>query len=319
MKVLVMPAWMKPYMAKLRRDYPQHRFVEVGSAEVAKEAVDAEVVFGYLSSGQFKTARSLKWIQTAGAGVEGLLGRVPEIAESGVIVTNARGAGAPIIGEHAVAMMLALARQFLRFEQDRRDRRWDQDGALEVVEYLGGKTAGIIGFGKSGRETGWRCKALGMSVIALDRHPVDGDPVVDQVWTDDRLADLLGESDYVVVTVPLTPESRNLIGANELAMMKRTARLIVTSRGGIVDQVALGTALRDGTIAGAALDTVAEEPMPADDPLWEAPNLIITPHIAGNAEPELLDRRTFAIFEENLRRYVKGLPLMNVVNKRLGY
>ena len=319
-KVLLIPRLGDRYYSGLRDRHPDVDLVEAASqTDVDRHAVDAEVVYGYLNAEQFESAASLRWIQGLDAGVEGLFRRIPALASSDVVLTNARGAGAPIIGEHAVALILALARQLPRFEQDKRDRRWDSEGALESVEYAGDKTVGIIGFGKSGKEIGWRCKALGMSVVALDRHPVDGDPIVEQVWTLDRLPELLGRADYVVVTVPQTPETVDLIGDRELRQMKRSARLIVTSRGRIVNQDALVQALKEGVIAGAGLDTVDEEPLPAEDELWSLPNVIITPHIAGNAEPELLERRTFAIFAENLRRYLAGQPLLNVVDKRLGY
>jgi phosphoglycerate dehydrogenase-like enzyme len=295
-------------------------FVEAASdADVDLNVTDADVVYGYLNAEQFESATSLRWLQVLGAGVEGVLSGIPALVSSDVVLTNGRGAGAPIIGEHAVAMILALARQFPRFEQDKRDHRWDTEGVFDSLEYAGDKTVGIVGFGKSGRETGWRCKALGMSVLALDRYPMDGDPIVEQVWTADRLPELLALADYVVVTVPQTPETVDLIGDQELRQMKRSARLIVTSRGRIVNQAALVRAIKEGVIAGAGLDTVDEEPLPADDELWSLPNVIITPHIAGNAEPELLERRTFAIFAENLRRYLAGQPLFNVVDKTLGY
>ena len=156
-----------------------------------------------------------------------------------------------------------------------------------------------------------------MNVIALDKHPVDGEPVVERVWGLDRLPELLSQSDFVVVTVPYTPANENMIGARELAMMKPTARLIVTSRGRIVEHRALVQALREKRIAGAGLDTVVTEPLPPDNELWDMPNVIITPHIAGNS-PEL-DGRTFAIFEENFARYLAGQPLINVVDKKLRY
>ena len=308
------------YYGTLRDTHPDADLVEaLSAADVDRHVIDAEVVYGYLNAEQFESATALRWIQGLDAGVEGFFRRVPALVSSHVVLTNARGAGAPIIGEHAVALILALARQFPRFEQDKRDHRWDSAGALESVEYAGDKTVGIIGFGKSGREIGWRCKALGMSVLVLDRHPIDGDPIVEQVWTLDRLPELLERADYVVVTVPQTPETVDLIGDHELRLMKRSARLIVTSRGRIVNQAALVRALKDGVIAGAGLDTVDEEPMPAEDELWSAPNVIITPHIAGNAEVELLEQRTFAIFAENLHRYLTGQPLINVVDKTLGY
>ena len=320
MKILVLADWGMPYYGELKERYPAIDLVEAYTpAEIQQHIADAEVIFGYLTSEQFDAANSLKWIQTLDAGMEGLFRPVPQVASSDVMVTNARGAGAPLIGEHALAMIFALGRQFPRFWQDKKDHKWDQDGALTAVEFLGNKTVGIIGFGKSGRETAWRCQAMGMTVIALDKEPVDGDPIVDEVWTLDRLPDLLWQSDYVVVTAPFTPANNGMIGKSELAMMKRSARLVVTSRGRLVDHAALVNALRDGEIAGAALDTVVQEPLPADNELWDIPNLIITPHIAGNGEQEILDRRTFDIFSQNLGRYLGGYPLINVVDKRKQY
>ena len=188
---------------------------------------------------------------------------------------------------------------------------------MSIVQIVEGKTAGIVGLGKSGMEIGLRCRALGMDVLAVDRHDVSGEPVVEEVWSLDRLGDLLEASDFVVLTVPMTPENEGMIGAAELAQMKESAYLIVTSRGRLVDHAALVDALRTKRIAGAGLDVVAEEPLPPDNVLWELENVVITPHIAGNS-PEL-DERTFRIFEDNLHRYVNGQPLRNVVDKRLQY
>lgn len=316
MKVLVLPDWAAPYCDSLKQRHPG---VDIATPQSASELEghfrDTDILFGYPTSSQFDMASNLKWIQTLDAGMEGLFNNVPQVAESRVVVTNARGAGAPMIGEHALAMMFALSRQFPRFWEDKEHHRWDQDGALEVVEFLGNKTAGIIGLGKSGREIAWRCQAMGMQVVAVDREAIDADPVVEFVWTLDKLPDLLRVSDYVIVTAPYSEANANLLGRNEFATMKRSARLIVTSRGRVFDNDALAEALKNGTIAGAALDTVAEEPLHADSAFWDIPNLLITPHIAGNAEKEMLDQRTFAIFEENLGRYLTGRPLLNVVDK----
>lgn len=316
MKVLVLPDWSRQFCDSLKQTSPDIEFVTPGSeADIAAHIRDSEVLFGYPTSEQFDSAAGLKWIQTLDAGMEGLFNPVPQVAESDVIVTNARGAGAPMIGEHALAMMFALARQFPRFWNDKSNNRWDQDGALEHVEYLGDKTVGIIGFGKSGREAAWRCKAMGMNVIAVDREAVDGDPIVEFVWSLDRIDELLKASDYVVVTAPFSAANANLLGSREFGLMRKSARLIVTSRGRVFDNAALADALRNGTIAGAALDSVDPEPLPSDSELWDIPNLIITPHIAGNSEQIMLDKRTFAIFEENLGRYLVGRPLLNVVDK----
>jgi phosphoglycerate dehydrogenase-like enzyme len=320
MKALLLAEFSTPYYPTLRQEHPDLELVEVYTdKDILSEIASAEIVFGYLTAEQFAAADNLKWIQTLDAGMEGLFTAVPGIVDTDIEVTNARGAGAPMIGEHGVALMLALARQLPRFWADKSNHRWDQDGAFEVVEYLGNKTCGIVGFGKSGREIGWRAKALGMNVIAVDEQPVDGDPIVEDVWGISRLNDLLAQSDYVVVTAPYTPRNENMIGADELVLMKPTARIIVTSRGRLVEHNALVAALKSGQIAGAGLDTTIVEPLPADNELWDLPNVIITPHIAGNSEQELLDKRTVDIFAENLRRYVSGQPLINTVDKELQY
>ena len=320
MNALLLAEFGIPYYNELRVEHPDLNLIGAFSDnEIMKEIDSAEIVFGYPTEAQFAKAKSLKWIQTLDAGMEGLFNTIPEIIQSDILVTNARGAGAPMIGEHAIALMFALARQLPRFWVDKSAHRWDQEGALNVVEYLGDKTCGIIGFGKSGREIGWRAKALGMHVISVDEQPVDGDPVVEKVWGLSKLDDLLKQSDYVVVTAPYTPRNENLIGSAQLSIMKSSARIIVTSRGRLVERNALVSALRTGLIAGAALDTTSQEPLPADDELWELPNVIITPHIAGNSEKELLDKRTVDIFAENLRRYLSRQPLINIVDKQLRY
>ncbi|HJO56783.1 MAG TPA: NAD(P)-dependent oxidoreductase, partial [Nitrospinaceae bacterium] len=245
MNALLLAEFGIPYYNDLRAEHPHINLIEAFSHnEIMTEIGSAEIAFGYLTAAQFAKAKCLKWIQTLDAGMEGLFNSVPGIIESEVVITNARGAGAPMIGEHAIALMLALARQLPRFWDDKSARRWDQEGALNVVEYLGDKTCGIIGFGKSGREIGWRAKALGMYVLAVDEQPVDGDPVVEEVWGLSRLNDLLKQSDYVVITAPYTPQNENLISSAQLSIMKPSARIVVTSRGRLVEQNALASALR---------------------------------------------------------------------------
>jgi phosphoglycerate dehydrogenase-like enzyme len=318
MKALLLAEWGKPFYPRLRKRFPGVDFVEAYEpGDTQRQIADAEVVFGYPTAGQFQQAKRLKWIQTLDAGMEGFLSRVPAVVESPVVVTNAQGAGGPQIGEHAVALMLAFSRGLVHFMRLKSERRWDQKLGLSVVQMVQGRTVGIVGLGKSGMEVAWRCKALGMHVLAVDKHDVNGEPVVEDVWSVDRLGDLLEQSDYVVVTAPYTRQNENMIGAAELARMKPTAYLIVTSRGRVVEHNALVDALRRRRIAGAGLDVVVKEPLPADNELWGLDNVIITPHIAGNS-PEL-DERTYNIFEENMHRYLAGEPLRNTVDKVLGY
>ncbi len=318
MTVLLLADFGKPFYPRLRELFQEVDFVEAYTPdEIEREVPDAEVVFGYLTGSQFEAARNLKWIQTLDAGMEGLFNQVPGVVDTEIVVTNAQGAGAPMIGEHAVTMIMMFARGMDRFMAKQRAASWDQEYGLSIVQMAMGKTVGVIGLGKSGMETAWRCKALGMSVIAVDKHDVDGEPVVEDVWGLDRLGDLLGQSDFVVVTVPFTPENENMLGANEFSKMKSTAYLIVTSRGRIAEHGALVDALRSGVIAGAGLDAVVEEPLPSDNELFGLDNVVITPHIAGNS-PEL-DERTVDVFEWNMRRYLSGDSLRNVVDKRLRY
>jgi phosphoglycerate dehydrogenase-like enzyme len=285
--------------------------------DVLREIADAEVVFGYVRGNEFENAHSLRWVNTPDAGMELLFDSVPGISGTDVIVTNAQGAGAPQIGEHALSLILAFSRGLDQFMAKQRRGEWAADYGLTIVQLIQGKTAGIIGLGKSGVAIAWRCKAMGMKVIGIDKFDVDAEPAIEDVWSLSRLPELLAESDYVIVTVPYSPENENMLGAAELALMKPTARLIVTSRGRLVEHNALVAALRNGEIAGAGLDVTVEEPLPAENELWGMDNVIITPHIAGNS-PEL-DERTLRQFEENLHRYLNNEPLRNVVDKNLHY
>ena len=192
MKCLLTADLGAPYYPTLREEHPDLELVEVSSNDAILDEIEsAEAVFGYLTAEQFAAAKDLKWIQTPDAGMEGLFDAIPNIVNTDVVVTNSRGAGAPMIGEHGVALMFALARQLPRFWADKQAHRWDQDGALAVVEYLGDKTCGIVGFGKSGREIGWRAKALGRDVIAVDEQRGDGEPIGEEVWCRARLNDPL--------------------------------------------------------------------------------------------------------------------------------
>ncbi|MGN6484853.1 MAG: NAD(P)-dependent oxidoreductase, partial [Thermomicrobiales bacterium] len=162
-----------------------------------------------------------------------------------------------------------------------------------------------------------RAKAFEMNLLAVDAQAVNGDPWLDEVWPVSRLDDLLAQSDVVVVACPLTAETHHLIGAGQLALMRDDAYLIVVSRGGIVEEGALLETLRSGKLAGAGIDVVEQEPLPADDPFWDAPRMILTPHLAGASAPK--ERRVVEIFRDNLIRFQNGEPLVNAVDKARGY
>ncbi len=284
--------------------------------EIMAEVADAEVLYGFPTAEVVEAAPKLRWIQSPSAGVE-YVAKVPALVESDVVLTNTRGAHGPSIGEHAFALLLAMTRRLPICHDWQKEHHWGRKEGYRTSREVMGSTMGIVGFGAIGRGIAQRAQAFEMPLLALDAQAVDGEPWLDEVWPPSRLPELLERSDVVVVAAPLTPETHHLIGAAELARMKPDAYLIVVSRGGIVDEAALAEALRGGRLAGAALDVTEVEPLAPDSPLWDAPNLIITPHLAGDSWQK--ERRCVEIFKENLLRFSKGEPLLNVVDKRRGY
>jgi len=272
---------------------------------------DILIVSWRLPAGSVASAGSLKWIHSIGAGVDGIL--TPDVLESKAIITSSSGIHREPISEHVLAFMLSFVRSFHIFARQQMRKEWKR---YELQE-LAGKTLGIIGLGEIGSEIAIKAKALGMRVIAVKRTSGEKPTSVDQLWMQDRLKDLLGDSDFVVLSLPLTPETRGFIGEPELRAMKKSAYLINISRGKIVHEAKLIQAIREGWIAGAGLDVFEEEPLPEKSELWQMPNVIITPHVAGS-NPQYT-ARAMAIFEENLQRFLNGKPLTNLVDKKLGY
>src|SRR4051812_15622744 len=279
--------------------------------DVAREIVDADVVYGWPTLEQFQAAKSLKWIQIPSAGVE-MVCSVPEMVESDVIVTNSRGAHARVIAEHTFAMLLAFTRGIHRFEQDKAARRWSRDAALYDVFEIAGSTLGIVGYGQIGQQVAQRALGFEMEVLAVDVNPMPDAPHGVEVWGLDRLPELFERSDAVVIATPFTPETRHLINADLLNRMKPTAYLLVESRGGIVDEAALVDVLKKGKITAAGLDVFEQEPLGSDSELWDVPNLIMTPHLAGASTQK--DRRCVEILRENIGRFQRGETLVNLVD-----
>lgn len=305
-------------LAKFRAGYPDVTFTTAGSpSDVVREIADADAFFGNPTREQFLAAKKLRWIQAPSAGIE-FVQQIPELVESEVVLTNARGAHAATIAEHTFAMLLSLTRNLAFFAQAQRDHNWVRgEGYRKIRGGIAGKTMAIIGFGNIGRAIGQRAKAFEMKVIAVDANPVPAGGIADEVLPLSRLTDALRQADVVAVATPITPETRGMIGPAEIAAMKNDSYLLVVSRGGIVNEAALADALRSGHLAGAGLDVTETEPLPAEDPLWDAPNLIITPHISGGSE--LTTDLMWSIFYENVGRFVRGESLTNVTNKKLGY
>jgi D-2-hydroxyacid dehydrogenase (NADP+) len=275
---------------------------------------DAEIIYGFRLPENFITrAPKLKWFQTMSAGVDRFLD--DEFRRSSVIMTSVKGIHTTPIGEFVMCLMLMLAKQApLAFHQ-KQQKKWQPF----LAATLHSKTVGIVGLGHIGREVARLAKAFGMKVLATRRSARKAQRAryVDRLFPPAQLRELLSESDYVVLTLPLTAETRGIIGGAELHSMKPTAYLINVARGNLVDEPALVRALEEKRIAGAGLDVFATEPLPVDSPLWDLPNVIISPHIAGGMEDYVA--RATAVFCENLRRYLSGKRLINVVDKKKGY
>jgi phosphoglycerate dehydrogenase-like enzyme len=301
----------------LLNDLPDLEIVRADSpAQALALAVDADVIYGLPTADLVAAAPRLRWVQSSSAGVEYVAG-IPALVASDVIITNTRGAHGPSIGEHTFGLLLAMTREIPMCLDQQRQHLWDRNVLYRTAREIQGLTMGIIGFGAIGRGIAERAVGFGLNLIALDLHAVDGSPFVDEILPASRLDELLSAADIVVVTAPYTPQTHHLLGSAELARMRDNAYLIVVSRGGIVDEAALVAILKSGHLAGAAIDVAEVEPLPADSPLWDAPRLLITPHLAGASGPK--ERRCVEILKENLIRFAHGDPLLNMVDKRLGY
>lgn len=324
MKVLIgpNPMGLEEAIPDLKDKYPDIEFVHCANREhTARLIADTDVYMGWLNRDAFLTAKNLKWVQSPSSGVDHYLA-IPDLAESDVLLTSARGTHSACLAESALAMILAFTRGIrdaVSWQQQHTwQRAWASREARSTLVELTGSTMGIIGFGTVGRALAKRAQAFDVRVIAMDLYPVDKPDYVGELWGLDRLDDLLRRSDYVVVTVPRTPQTRDMIGARQLALMKLSAMLVVVSRGGIVNQTALVQALRGKRLAAAARDVFEPEPLPPDSELWDLENLLITPHMAGCTQFE--GRHVLDIFYENLDRFLRGAsPLRNQVDKQRGF
>jgi phosphoglycerate dehydrogenase-like enzyme len=284
--------------------------------ELAAEIADADVLYGFPNAELLRAGTSLKWIQAPSAGVN-FLQDLAELVEGEVVLTNTRGAHGPSIGEHTFALLLALTRRIPESVRAQERRHWARNELYRTSREMRGLTMGIVGYGAIGRAVAQRARGFDMEVLAVDPHPEPGAPFVVETWGMERLPELLEQSDVVVVAAPLTAQSHHLLDVAALARMKPAAYLIVVSRGGIVDEDALVDALKSGRLAGAGLDVTEVEPLASESPLWDAPNIVITPHTAGDSTEK--ERRCVEILRENLIRYASGETLLNLVDKRRGY
>lgn len=315
-------AWILPrrYVEALRRDFPQHRFLEAWDRETLRRVlVEADAAFAaFLDKDLIPSLTRLRWVQAPAAGIAHMLSS--ELAASAIVLTSARGVRARAIAEHVIMMALALARQLRLVLKRQSERTWalDEIEAAGTIRTLRGRQMGIVGLGSIGSEVARLAAGMGMRVAATRKH-VGGPqpPGVHTVLPAERLTELLSSSDLVVLSAALTAETRRLIGRDELAHTKPGAWLINIGRGQLLDDDALIEALRDGRLGGAALDVFRREPLPPDSPYWDLPNVIVTPHLSGAMEDYWTP--LVGLFAENLRRFEKSEPLINVVDKAAGY
>jgi len=284
-----------------------------------KELPDTDIFVGYsLRAEQLKDAKKLKWIHSTAAGVAQLM--YPELRDSGILVTNPSGIFSVPMAEHTMGLLLALARNFPDSVRHQDHAHWSQQELWDKPQHLteiNGKVLLIVGYGSIGREVAKRARAFEMRVWGVTRSGEGDRTHAEKIFTAAKLREALPEADYVLIAAPETAETRHLIGAAEIAKMKRGARLINVGRGSLLDEAALLRALESGALSGAAIDVAKLEPLPAQSPLWKAPNLLLTPHTRG-VRARLWDRQA-GVLLELLERWFDGQELFNRVDFARGY
>ena len=311
------PDW---FPKRLSQEFPQVNIVHLPDYKrVDEEIGDAEIVIAWsIRPEQIAAAKKLRWIHSPAAAVHQLI--FPELVNSEIVLSNAREVHGPVVAEHVIALIFALAKKIPGSVRLQEKHVWGQQilwDELPRVREVAGATVGLIGLGSIGRAVAKSAKALGMRVIAVREHPEKGSEGGDAVFGPAQIDEVFRQADYVVLATPVTASTKVIANAERLALMKLDACLINVGRGPLVDETALSTALREKKIGGAALDVFPREPLAADSPLWDVPNLLITPHTA--ALTDKLWERHYSLFSENLRRYLNGEPLLAVVDKHKGY
>jgi D-2-hydroxyacid dehydrogenase (NADP+) len=287
----------------------------------ARALPEAEVVVGGgLTEGELARAGRLRWLSSVAAGLDEIV--TPALLARGVVVTNASGVHGPNIAEHLLTMILMFTRGMPKLFRAQLGRRWERDlkARSDGPGELTGETLLIVGLGRIGEALAARARPFGMRLVGIKHDPSsrhDAGVAVDELLPIDALDAALGRADHVCLTVPLTPATRRLMDARRLGLMRPGAYLCNVSRGAIIDEAALIAALRAGKLAGAGLDVFEEEPLPAQSPLWDLDNVILTPHMAGVTP--LYYQRTAALFADNLERFLAGRPLANRFDPQRGY
>ena len=318
MKVVLDSEADREFVAELRNSFPSVNFCQAPTkADQVREIPDAEVLFGAITPAVFEAAGKLRWCHFVGAGFDKLVRGNPAFVASDVVLTNAPGTHAMAMADHVMGMILMFAHRLVDMLDDQRAHRWDVDKYRAQIRELEGTTMGLLALGSIGRAVAVRAQAFGIRVYGVDLKPMKPPEGVAEVWTLEGLERLLRISDWFVVTAPLTDGTEGLLNRDRIGQLKQGSHLIVISRGGIVDETAVVEGLRSGSIAGAGFDAVETEPLPDDSPLWDMPNVLISPHVSGDS-PQTWERR-YRIFKDNLARYLKGDPLLHICDKRAGF
>jgi phosphoglycerate dehydrogenase-like enzyme len=311
------PAWLQ---GRLQREFSDHSFQQLASYDgVPQEIVDTEIFVGWrLQPEHFANAKKLRWIHSPTAAVHQLM--FPELVASSVLVTSSTGVHGPVVAEHAIAVLLALAKRLPQAAHYQAKKQWSQRELWREhprPREVAGACVAVIGMGNIGREFTSRAKALGMKVLAVRENPGKGADGADAVFGTGQIDEVLPQADYVLLCPPVTSATERMINPARLEKMKPEAYLINVARGNLVDEAALLRALQERRIAGAALDVFYEEPLPESSPFWSLDNVLITPHTA--AVTEKLWQRHYDLFAENLNRFLSSRPLLNLVDKKRGY
>lgn len=312
--------WQPPleFAANLRRRWPTMKIVHLPTYDhVLDQLPDTDILVGFsLRPEQFSSAKKLKWIHSTAAGVGQLM--YPELRQSGIVLTNARGIHSAPMAEHILGMILAVSRRFLDAFRFQRAAHWAQQEIWDARPFeLKGKIILIVGFGSIGRALARIMQPIGMRIWGVTRSGRGDEQLAERILPTAELHTALPQADFVLLSAPETPDTQRMIGEKELASMKRSSYLLNVARGTLVDQNALIAALRARTIAGAALDVTEEEPLVPESPLWRLANVFITPHVS--AATDLLWQRQGELLLENLERWFDGRELLNRVDLERGY
>ena len=329
MKLVIGKEFDEDALSRISESYPGIEIVTVKDADhQARELRDADILLSRFMPSDLKDSPNLKWIQFTWEGVDHLS---DDLKGSDVIVTNAGGAHSIQMAEHVFSYLLTISRKVPMYLDFQKRSEWLEWPHQPLLKRLYGSTIGVLGYGRIGRAVARIAEGFGMRVLVLKRNPADMSvegfredeccdmvgAIPEKVYGPDEIQEMLSICDFVVITLPLTDETRGLIGKKELRLMKDDSVLVNIGRGPIVKEKDLVEALEEGWISAAGLDVFDEEPLPPDNPLWDLDNVIITPHSGVGGDPA--DDKILEIFTENLKRFGKGEELINRIDKKRGY